>query len=60
MGLGNKTPLSTTLMTAEFITEGTGTRLLITDQCAFYSRETESDRTDGWNEMLDRLVAVVA
>jgi len=53
-------PLSTTLMTAEFIAEGSGTRLLITDQCAFYSWETESDRTDGWNEMLDRLVAAVA
>ncbi len=53
-------PFSTTLMTAEFIAEGVGARLLITDQCAFYSWETESDRTGGWKQMLDHLMAEVA
>jgi uncharacterized protein YndB with AHSA1/START domain len=47
--------LSCTMLTVEMIPEGKGTHLILTDQSAFYSRETKADRTTGWGQILDRL-----
>jgi uncharacterized protein YndB with AHSA1/START domain len=50
------TLISATLCTVELYTEGTGTRLILTDQCAFFDgRETPTERKSGWGKMLDRL-----
>lgn len=52
------TRISATLCTVELFAEGTGTRLILTDQSAFFDgRETPSDRQSGWGKMLDRLEA---
>jgi uncharacterized protein YndB with AHSA1/START domain len=56
-----KTRISTTLCTVELFAEGTGTRLILTDQSAFFDgRETPSDRKSGWGQILDRLEAQMA
>jgi uncharacterized protein YndB with AHSA1/START domain/DNA-binding transcriptional ArsR family regulator len=49
--------ITATLCTVEICPEGTGTRLFLTDQSAFFGQETEADRTEGWGEILDRLSA---
>jgi uncharacterized protein YndB with AHSA1/START domain len=46
-----------TLCTVEMYPDGSGTRLILTDQSAFYGLETEADRKEGWGEILDRLAA---
>ena len=46
-----------TLCTVEIYPEGSGTRLVLTDQSAFYGLEVEADRQAGWTEIVDRLVA---
>lgn len=52
------TRISATLCTVELFAEGAGTRLILTDQSAFFDgRETPSDRQSGWGKMLDRLEA---
>jgi uncharacterized protein YndB with AHSA1/START domain len=48
--------MSVTLLTIELFDEGSGTRLILTDQAAFFDgRETPSDRSAGWGEILHRL-----
>jgi uncharacterized protein YndB with AHSA1/START domain len=47
--------VSSTLFTAEFYAEGTGTRLFVTDQTAYYGAEEPRDRRGGWRKILDRL-----
>jgi uncharacterized protein YndB with AHSA1/START domain len=52
------TRISATLCTVELFAEGTGTRLILTDQSAFFDdRETPSDRKSGWGQILARLEA---
>jgi uncharacterized protein YndB with AHSA1/START domain len=49
---------SATLCTIELLAEGAGTRVILTDQSAYLDgRETPSDRTSGWGEILDKLNA---
>jgi uncharacterized protein YndB with AHSA1/START domain len=51
------TRISATLCTVELLAEGTGTRLILTDQSVFFDgRETPSERKSGWGKILDRLV----
>jgi uncharacterized protein YndB with AHSA1/START domain len=47
--------ITSTLNTVEFLPEGKGTRLILTDQSAFYGGETPADRQQGWGEILDKL-----
>ena len=49
--------MTATLCTVELYPEGSGTRLVLTDQSAFFGRETEADRRESWGEILDRLEA---
>jgi uncharacterized protein YndB with AHSA1/START domain len=50
------TRISATLCTVELFAEGSGTRLVLTDQSAFFDgRETPSDRKSGWGKILERL-----
>jgi uncharacterized protein YndB with AHSA1/START domain len=47
---------SATLCTIELLPNGTGTRLILTDQSVYFNdRETPADRKTGWGEVLDRL-----
>lgn len=47
---------STTLCTVELLPDGGGTRLILTDQTAFYAgSETAAQREGGWNALLDNL-----
>jgi len=49
--------ISATLCTVEFFAEQSGTRLVLTDQSAFFDgRETPSDRRSGWGTVIERLV----
>ena len=50
---------SSTLCTVEFLRKGKGTRLILTDQSAFYGDETAADRTTGWGSILDKLDAAL-
>lgn len=53
-----ETPISSTLCTVELLRESSGTRLILTDQSAFFDgREKPSDRQAGWDQILDKLVA---
>src|SRR5262245_34779388 len=47
--------ITATLCTVELSLEGRGTRLVLTDQSAFFGPESEADRREGWGEILDRL-----
>jgi uncharacterized protein YndB with AHSA1/START domain len=47
--------MSSTLCTVEFIPDGNGTCLILTDQSMFYAWETPDDRKGGWSEILDKL-----
>jgi uncharacterized protein YndB with AHSA1/START domain len=52
------TRISATLCTVELLAEGSGTRLILTDQSALFDgRETPSDRKSGWGQILNRLEA---
>lgn len=47
---------SSTLCTVELLPNGSGTRLILTDQSAFFDgRETPADREQGWGTILDKL-----
>jgi uncharacterized protein YndB with AHSA1/START domain len=47
---------SATLCTVELLAEGSGTRLVLTDQSVFFEGlETPADRKSGWGQILDRL-----
>ena len=49
---------SSTLCTVELLADGSGTKLILTDQSAFFdSLESEADRKSGWGAILDRLEA---
>ena len=51
---------SVTLCTIELIAEGTGTRLILTDQSAYLDGlESPGDREGGWGAALDNLQAYV-
>lgn len=47
--------MSTTICVVEFIAEGGGTRLILTDHSVFYTWETPDDRKQGWGEILGKL-----
>lgn len=49
--------MSAALCTVEIYPEGSGTRLFLTDQSAFFGQETAADRKSGWSEIVDRLSA---
>jgi uncharacterized protein YndB with AHSA1/START domain len=49
--------MTATMCTVELYPEGDGTRLILTDQSAFFGGETEKDRSAGWGEIVDRLAA---
>lgn len=51
------TGVTATLCTVEIYPEGSGARLMLTDQSAFYGSEGEADRKAGWGEIVDRLAA---
>jgi uncharacterized protein YndB with AHSA1/START domain len=51
------TRMTATMCTVEIYPEGESTRLLLTDQSAFFGGETEKDRKEGWGEIVDRLSA---
>jgi len=46
---------SATLCTVEFFADGSGTRLLLTDQSAFLEGEAPRDRKSGWGKIVARL-----
>jgi uncharacterized protein YndB with AHSA1/START domain len=46
---------SSTLCTIEFYPEGQDTRLILTDQSAFYGDESPEVRNSGWGKIVDRL-----
>ena len=48
---------SATMCTVEFVTDGTGTRLVLTDQSAFLQGEAPKDRKSGWGKIVSRLGA---
>lgn len=52
--------MTATLCTVEIVPDGTGSHVILTDQSAFYGQEEESDRREGWGEILDKLVAFLA
>jgi uncharacterized protein YndB with AHSA1/START domain len=57
----NDVPMTATLLTVEVYPDGSGTRLILTDQSAFLGRgERPEDRRQGWNEILDKLEAYLA
>ncbi|HMJ15873.1 MAG TPA: SRPBCC family protein [Polyangiaceae bacterium] len=49
------TRMTATLNTVELLPDGDGTKLLLTDQSAFFGDEKPSDRQAGWNEIADKL-----
>jgi uncharacterized protein YndB with AHSA1/START domain len=49
--------VSASLSTAEFLHEGSGTRLVYTEQSAFFGEESPADRRKGWNVNLEKLAA---
>lgn len=50
------TRTAATLCTVELLANGRGTRLVLTDQSAFFNgREAPSDRQSGWGSILDHL-----
>ncbi len=51
----NSKPDSCTLCTIELIPDGEGTRLILTDQSAFFGGEKPEDREEGWKSILDKL-----
>jgi hypothetical protein len=51
--------MSTTQVTVEFYPDATGTRLILTDQSAFFGAETVSDRRSGWKQVLAKLEAAL-
>ena len=49
---------SATLCTIELLVDGAGTRLILTDQSAFFDgREKPADRESGWGSILNKLTA---
>jgi uncharacterized protein YndB with AHSA1/START domain len=48
---------STTVCTVELRDDGEGTRLILTDQSAYYLGDYSAMRRDGWNKILDGLQA---
>jgi uncharacterized protein YndB with AHSA1/START domain len=50
------TRISATLCTVELLAEGSGTRLILTDQSVFFDgRETPTQRKSGWGQVMERL-----
>jgi uncharacterized protein YndB with AHSA1/START domain len=55
-----KTRISASLCTVELLADGSGTRLILTDQSAFFDGyETPTDRKSGWGQVLNRLETAV-
>ena len=53
-------PTSSTLCTVEILAEGSGARLILTDQSAYLGgRENPADREHGWRLMLESLAAAL-
>lgn len=46
---------STSLCTVELVDDGEGTRLILTDQSAYYSGDYSAIRRDGWEKILGEL-----
>ncbi len=56
----NGTRTSITLCTIELLAEGAGTRLILTDQSAFFDGlESPADREQGWGAVLGKLDAAL-
>ena len=53
------TPMTATMLTVEFYPDGSGTRLVLTDQSAYFGMEKASDRQEGWGEILTKLAAAL-
>lgn len=53
----NDVRASTTLCTIEFLDEGDGTRLVLTDQTAYYMGDYSASRREGWDKILVSLEA---
>lgn len=54
------TPTSSTLCTVEFVAEQRGTRLIVTDQSAFFEGlERPLDREQGWQVVMENLCRVL-
>ena len=52
----NGTPFSGALLTFEFLTEGDGTKLILTHQGAFFENSDGSEmRQHGWTKLLDQV-----
>lgn len=47
--------MTATLHTVELIPDGEGTKLLLTDQSAFFGGERPADRKAGWGTIVDNL-----
>ncbi len=48
---------STTLCTIEFFDDGDGTRIVLTDQSAYYMGDFSAGRREGWDKILGSLAA---
>jgi uncharacterized protein YndB with AHSA1/START domain len=48
---------STTLCTIEFLDDGDGTRLILTDQTVYYMGDFSASRREGWDKILASLEA---
>jgi uncharacterized protein YndB with AHSA1/START domain len=48
----NEARASTSICTVEFLDDGQGTRLILTDQSAYYMGDYSAIRRDGWEKIL--------
>src|ERR1700730_2705335 len=55
----NGAAMSTTQVTVEIYSDAGSTRLILTDQSAFFGAETVSDRRSGWKQVLAKLDAAL-
>lgn len=55
----NDVRASTTLCTIELVDDGEGTRLILTDQTAYYMGDYSASRREGWDKILGALEAFV-
>jgi uncharacterized protein YndB with AHSA1/START domain len=53
-------PMTATQTTIEFLPDGKGTRMILTDQSGFFGWETRDDRRSGWEITARRLEAHLA
>ncbi|HEX2525634.1 MAG TPA: SRPBCC family protein [Geminicoccus sp.] len=57
---GDGRRISASLMTVEFLADGDGTMLVLTEQAAFLDgSDNPADRKTGWGQMLDKLTELI-